>query len=225
MKFLRKIPLGGNIRNKLILYFVLIALIPFAAVSYFGYTTVVRGAEQGAERELSATAESSAQTLNLYMNQRVSDCLLWADARIMKEAVEVAEVREDASQALVEVVKAYGAYEAMFLVDGKGTCVAGSWPASVGTDMAKTEAVKSALAGKVEISDFHQSPFVEGIDPKSKGFTMTIAVPVKVGSNVTGAVVAYVKWSPIEKLMADIRVGKIWVRLGLQQQVPVDRAS
>jgi methyl-accepting chemotaxis protein len=216
MKFLKKIrvPLGGNIRNKLILAFLLIALIPFAAVSYFGYTTVQSGAEVGAERELTATAESAGQTINLYMNQRVSDCILWADARIMKEAVEVAEVREDASQALVEVVKAYGAYEAMFLVDGKGTCVAGSWPASVGTDMSKIEVVKGALAGKTEITDFYQNPFVAEIDPASKGFTLTICVPVKVGNNVTGAVISYLKWAPIEQLIGSLRVGEsgyVWV--------------
>jgi methyl-accepting chemotaxis protein len=213
MKFPR-LKLGGKIRNKLIAAFFGIALVPFVAVSVVGYYTLRAGAEAGAEREMTAISESTAQTINLYMNQRVSDCLLWADARIMKEAVEVAEVREDASQALVEVVKAYGAYEAMFLVDSRGTCVAGSWPASVGTDMSKQEAIKGALGGQLKIIDFYKSPFVEEIDAPSGGYTIQIAAPIKVGSNVTGAIMAYMKWKPIEDVCANIKVGRsgyVWV--------------
>ena len=49
---------------------------------------------------------------------------------------------------------------------------------------------------------------VEQLDPTSGGWTLGIAAPVKVGENVQGAMLAYLKWAPIEKMITDIKIGE-----------------
>ncbi len=149
MKIFKSMRLGGSLRNKLLLYFLGIALIPFGISGFIGYNSIVNEAENSAKRELKSLAEATATSLNVFMNDRVSDVLVWADLRLIKEALEVAEVREDASETMREMVKLYGSYEGIFLLDAKGNCVASSWPASVGTDFSAQEAFKGARGGKL----------------------------------------------------------------------------
>jgi methyl-accepting chemotaxis protein len=207
MKFLQRVFRGGSIRNKLLLYFLLIALIPFAIAAGLGIWTITREADRSAEREMATIAKSAAESLNIFMNGRCSDVLVWADLRLIKEALEVAEVREDASETLREMVKLYGAYEAVSLLDRNGNCVASSWPALVGTDFSKKPGFKGAKAGKLDLTQPDFEKAVATIDKASKGWTMTIAAPVKVAGNVMGVLFAYLKWKPIEELIAAVPVG------------------
>src|SRR5271157_4974286 len=206
-----KIPLipriVGSLRNKLLLYSLAIMIIPFAVAGILGYLTFTQQADTTAIRETTNVADSTGQIITGFMNDRINDIVVWADLRLMKEAIEVAEVREDASQALREVVKAYGSYDAFLLADSKGNCVASSWPALVATDLSANAAFKGAREGKLIVSQFEKSPIVEQIDPDSKGWTIAISAPVKVGTNVIGVIIGYVKWSTVQELIAGIKVG------------------
>jgi methyl-accepting chemotaxis protein len=205
---------GGSLRTKLLIYFLLIAILPFAVAGAMGYYTITTEAETSAKREMKAIADSTAQTVNVFMNDRVSDVLVWADLRLIKEALEVAEVREDASETMREMVRLYGAYTDIALIDSKGNCVASSWPATVGSDFSGDAAFKGARQGKLEVVDFHRDARVEQIDPESKGWTVSIAAPVKIGGSVTGVVLAHLKWKPLEQIIGNIRIGKsgyVWV--------------
>ena len=208
MSIFSKLRLGGSVRNKLLFWFLLITVLPLAGAGYFGYQIIADEAEKSAKREMRTLAESAGQSLNVFMNDRVSDTLVWADLRPIKEAIDVAEVREDASQMLRETVKLYGAYECIFLLDAKGNCIASSAPALVGIDFSGNDAFKGAKGGKLFISDFQKSPVVEQLDPTSGGWTLGIAAPVKVGENVQGAILAYLKWAPVEKIISDIKIGE-----------------
>jgi len=182
-------------------------IVPFAVAGVLGYWSYSTQAERSAIRETTNVADSAQQLLGNFMNDRVNDIIVWADLRLMKEAIEVAEVREDASQALREVVKAYGSYDAFLLADSKGNCVASSWPALVATDLSGNEAFKGAKEGKLTVLDFQKSPIVEQIDPESKGWTIALSAPVKVGTNVIGTIIAYIKWSAVQELVGAIKVG------------------
>ena len=208
MSIFSKLRLGGSVRNKLLFWFLLITVLPLAGAGYLGYQIIADEAEKSGKREMRTLAESAGQSLNIFMNDRVSDTLVWADLRPIKEAIDVAEVREDASQMLRETVKLYGAYECIFLLDAKGNCIASSAPALVGIDFSGNDAFKGAKGGKLFISDFQKSPVVEQLDPTSGGWTLGIAAPVKVGENVQGAILAYLKWAPVEKIISDIKIGE-----------------
>jgi methyl-accepting chemotaxis protein len=206
-----KIPLiprlVGSLRNKLLLYSLVIMIVPFAVAGILGYWSFTGQAETTAVRETTNVADSAGTIINGFMNDRMNDVVVWADLRLMKEAIEVAEVREDASQALREVVKAYGSYEAFLLADSKGNCVASSWPALVATDLSANPAFKAAKDGKLSVSEFERSPIVEQIDPDSKGWTLAISAPVKVGTNVIGVLIGYIKWSSAQELISGIKAG------------------
>jgi methyl-accepting chemotaxis protein len=172
-------------------------------------------------------AETAGQTINVYMNDRVSDILVWSDLRLFREALEVAEVREDASDAMKEMVKLYGAYEGIFLVDSKGNVIASSWPGSIGMDFSKSELLKSTANGKLGLMDFQKIPLVEQINPESKGWSAGIAAPIKLGGNVAGSIIAFLKWSPLEQIVQTIKVGQtgyVWV-INRQNQVIVHPSS
>ncbi len=205
-KVFKRFPLKGSLRNKLLGWFLLIAILPLVASAAIGYATMKTEAENTAKRELRTIAESVSQTINEFMNERVSDVMVWADLRLIKEALEVAEVREDASETMREMVKLYGSFEDIALLDSKGNCVASSWPKAVGMDFSSSESFKGAKAGKIYIADFHQDPRVEEIDSASKGWTLTISAPVKVGGNVTGVVMTNLKWAPLEQMIAGITI-------------------
>ncbi|MGO9566766.1 MAG: PDC sensor domain-containing protein, partial [Desulfomonilaceae bacterium] len=194
MSIFSKLRLGRSIRTKLLFWFLLITLIPLGASAFIGYRTITNEAESSARREMTTLAGSAAQSINIFMNDRVSDTLVWADLRPIKEAIDVAEVREDASQMLRETVRLYGAYECIFLLDSKGNCIASSAPGLVGIDFSKNQGFNGAKGGKLSLIDFEKSPVVEQLDPASGGWTVGIAAPVKVGENVQGVMLAYVKW-------------------------------
>lgn len=208
MKIFKSISIGGSLRNKLLLYFLLIALVPFTVSGIVGYFTITKEAQDSAIREVRSIAEATGRTLNVFMNDRVSDVLVWADLRLFKEALEVAEVREDASETMREMVKLYGAYEGIFLLDAKGNCVASSWPASVGTDFSSQEAFKDARTGKVQVTEPQAFKLVEQIDPPSKGWSAAVAVPVKIGGSITGVVLSYLKWAPLEQIVNSVKIGE-----------------
>jgi methyl-accepting chemotaxis protein len=214
MSIFSKLRLGGSVRNKLLFWFLLITVVPLGLSGIVGYQILADEAQNSAKREMRTLAESAGASLNVFMNDRVSDALVWADLRPIKEAIDVAEVREDASQMLRETVKLYGTYECIFLLDSKGNCIASSAPALVGIDFSGNDAFKGAKGGKLFVTDFQKSPVVEQLDPASGGYTLGIAAPVKVGENVQGAILAYLKWAPLEEMMAQIKIGTsgyVWV--------------
>ncbi len=213
MSIFSKLRLGRSIRTKLLFWFLLITIVPMVASAAIGIWTITREAQNAAYRQLTTIAGSAAQSINVWMNDRVNDVVVWADLRSIKEAIDVAEVREDASQMLRETVKRYGSYEAIFLLDSKGNCIASSAPALVGMDFSKNEGFLGAKGGKLKLVDFQQLPLVKQIDPASDGYTVGIAAPVKVGENVQGVVLAYLKWAPVEAMMKKItgyKTGVVW---------------
>ncbi len=88
----------------------------------------------------------------------------------------------------------------------------------VGKDFSGDAAFKGAIEGKLTIIDAHASSVVASLDPKSKGWTAAIGVPVKVGDHVEGVLISYLKWSRIENLMAGINVGKTGYVYALNHQ-------
>jgi len=207
IKILQSVRLGRSLRNKLLASFLVLIIVPLAISAVIGYRTTVNQAEISAVRELRALADSAALTLNVFMSARVNDVRVWSDLRLVKEALEVAEVREDTSETMREMVKVYGLYEVILLLDTNGNCVASSWPALVGSDFSKDKQFQDAKTGKVSLSDFYKSPVVEKIRPASNGWTLSVAAPVKVAGAVRGVILTNLKWAAIETIVNEIKVG------------------
>jgi hypothetical protein len=109
----------GSLKNRLLVSFLLLSLVPLGAASLVAYRTITDGAHEAAIREMTALAHSAAQAVNVYMNDRVGDQLVWSKMNVVLEALEVTEIRESANETLMDLVKLSQAYEAVMLLDSR----------------------------------------------------------------------------------------------------------
>lgn len=208
MGFFDSLRLGRSFRTKMILYFLLIALIPVAIMAYNSYSTITSEATNAALRNVQTIAQSAAGRIGSFMNERCSDNLGWAELRVVKEGLEVAEIREDTTATLKEFLKYYGAYEAILLAEASGKVAASTWPGMAGREISALPAFKGAMKGALTLQDAHKSDLVAQVNPDSKGWTVIIAAPVRIGDTVGGAIVSFLKYDRLEKLLSSIAVGK-----------------
>jgi methyl-accepting chemotaxis protein len=208
MKILERLRLRRSLRNKLLLAFLLITILPGVIIVGFIYYYLTRAAEETTISQMQAIAKSTGDSLNVFMNDRVSDVLTWSQLRLVRDALTVAEIRDDMASTFNEFQRAYGYYEAIALLDATGRCVVATPPALSALDFSTDPAFKGAKAGQLALEDFHYSKLVETLDPESKGWTLTIAAPVKIAENVVGVVLAFLKWSPLEDLVKAVPVAQ-----------------
>lgn len=203
-----RIGFGRTLRNKLLVAFLLLSLIPFGVAAYMAYYYIQDVAQNQAFDQMERMSQDALHTTNVYMNERVSDQLVWSQLRVVKEALDVAEVREDATETLKELVKYYGAYEAIMVLNDKGTCVVSSWPGFVGQNFGKDSMFKVPAKGQNYVSGFQVDKRIRKINPKGQGFTMIFSVPIKIGGKVTGVVASFFKWSALTEILDEFRLGK-----------------
>jgi hypothetical protein len=166
------------------------------------------GPEKAAVEGLQTLAETTANLLNVYMDARVTDMLVCSTTcERLKGALTTPEARADANRVLEEMLKISQAYDAVLLVDKKGVCVASAPAGLAERNFSEDAAFKGAAAGKLTVADFHKSDVVGSLDPKSNGWTVTIAAPIKVGNDVEGVLLSFLKWSRIEQQVNAIKVG------------------
>ena len=196
-----------GLRNRLLLYFLLLSLVPFSAASLIAYTTIRAGARESAIREMTALANSAAESVNLYMSDRVSDLMAWARLRIVREALELSEVREEATDFLRELVKQYPAYAALMVVDRNGISIASSSHGLLRKDFSEEPLFADSVKGHIYIRDMYKDERLAQIDPDSQGWTVTISVPIKTADQILGVMCAFLKWSEVEAIVAQAKIG------------------
>ncbi len=202
------LPTVNSIRALLIGYFILIAIIPIVVFGYMGYSNIVSQAEGMAGDRVRAAADHVARAVSAFMNERASDSLVWARLWVIREALSVREVREDATNALRELRKYYDAYDAILILDHSGTCIVSSRPGLVGRDFSKGQAFTNAVKGRLHFQDMHVDKNVKYFNPQSNGFSLKIAAPIRIGGKVSGVLVSYMNWSSLENVVRGIRMGE-----------------
>ncbi|MFH0826046.1 MAG: methyl-accepting chemotaxis protein [Pseudomonadota bacterium] len=204
-----RIQFRGRIQTKVLAFALSISLIPLMVTGYYGYRTIVSGAEDSAFRELVGIAKTMADATLDNINERCNDQIAWAELRVFREAIEVAEIREDAGDTLKEFAKAYGAYYAISVLDSNGKVLVSSQTGFVGRDLSDQPVYKQAReAGKLAVSDVHQSKIVSELDSQSGGWTMALAAPIKVSAQVRGVILSFVKWSAIQESVLAVKISK-----------------
>ncbi len=197
----------GSLKNRLLVSFLLLSLVPLGAASLVAYRTITDGAHEAAIREMTALAHSAAQAVNVYMNDRVGDLLVWSKMNVVLEGLEITEIRESANETLMDLVKLSQAYEAVMLLDNRGTCIVASTPLLMNENLASDPLFTNAMNGRVFIKDMYHDSRIVKISPDSAGWTLAISTPVKIGNQVSGVLCAFLKWSVIESLLRETKVG------------------
>jgi hypothetical protein len=177
-------------------------------------TIVVSGcdsdrSENAAALQVRQMAMAAATLLNAQMDARVTDTMLCAaTCERCREAFSAPEARQEANQALDKWLKISGNFEAILVVDKTGACVASALAGLLGKDFSGDEAFKGAIKGRLTLSEFHKSDLVASLDPKSEGWTLSIAAPVRAGDEASGALISYVKWSRLYEMTRSFNVGQ-----------------
>lgn len=76
-------------------------------------------------------------------------------------------------------------------------CIASAPSSLVDQDLSNHEAFKKAVAGGLKVTDAHKSEMLTMLDPKSKGWTVVIAVPVKAQDDIAGVLMSCVNLSKL----------------------------
>lgn len=196
----------GSIRRSVIVIAVL--LLAVAAGCNQTGTGLHRSQEAGI-REVRKIAAVVADLLNVYMDARVTEMMVCSKTgEQFRSALTDPEARPNANGTLEEWLKTSGSYEGIMLLDKTGACVASAPTGLVNKDFSDDSAFRGAMAGKVTLSDAHKSDALVSLDPKSKGWTAAIAVPINIGKDSAGVLMSYLKWSRLNELTNDVRVGK-----------------
>ncbi|MBI4962261.1 MAG: cache domain-containing protein [Desulfomonile tiedjei] len=204
---------GRNLRSTISVFCIAVAMMLSATVPGFcqGQKTgiTLTATDKAAMRGLCAIAEGVSNALNVYMDARVTELLVGSSlSETLREALATPGTRVNASKTLEAWRKASGAYEAILLLDITGLCLASAPTGLVDRDFASDPAFQTAIGGKPAFSDFHKSDVLTSLDPKSKGWTITIAVPMKADNKVEGVLMSFLQWSRLSELIMRVPVGK-----------------
>ncbi len=207
---LRRPRIGGSLRSKTLLYFLLVALIPFAIAEVYSYYSLQREGLRDAQGSTTAAVEGTKETLKSLFTERVADQQAWSGLTVIKEAIDFSETREDATELLGQLVKFYGTYDLILLLDQKGNVLVSSAPGFLGQSFTKENFFANAMKGKggVVVSDAYIDPRITSLNPKSRGWTVSLSTPVKSGEQVVGVLTSFLKWSVVEDRVGKIRIGQ-----------------
>ncbi len=204
----------GSLRNRLLMSFLLLSLIPLLLASIVAYRTIVVGAQEAVVREMTALAHSAANAVNVYMSDRVGDQLVWSRMNIIMEALEIAEAREPAQETLMDLVKLSSSYEAVMLLDTRGNCVVSSSPLLAHKNLASDPLFVNAMKGNIYINDMYSDSRIAEMRTESGGWTVGISTPVKIGKEISGVLCTFLNWSVIEAILKETQVGStgyVWM--------------
>ena len=198
-----------NQQSKILRFCIGIILLSTVAAGCSKIGSSVDESRKTAMREMQMIATYAADLLNVYMDARVTEMLVCSKtSEQFKKAVTDPEARTGANRILGEWLKTSKAYDAIMLVDKTGVCVASAPAELVNHDFSDDSAFKGAIGGKLTLADAHKSDALASLDPKSKGWTATIAVPIKAGKDSVGVLMSYLKWSRLRELTRSMPVGK-----------------
>ena len=199
---------GKSLRLKLLFAFLLISLLPFGAASFMAYRTVRIEAEESVAREMAELSRATGQTVKLFMNQCVGDQLVWSDLIILREAIKFSEVRTEADYTLKAMVKRYPYYDAVMVLDQSGNCVVSTWQGFAGKDFSKSSYFLKTKEKPVYVEGLRRDTQIARLSPESKGWTVSLSVPIKYEGKILGVLISFIKWSSIESMLAETSVGK-----------------
>jgi methyl-accepting chemotaxis protein len=197
----------GSLRNKLLLTFLAVTLLPFFGATYYGFRNTQNVMDQMMSDELSGFAARTAQSIDMALNDRVSNVITWSDLESFKTALASGTGIEDVNFLLQNVAKSYD-FDLITLTNAAGACIASNLPQALSRKANDQAWFKAALGGKLFVGDFANYPIVKELVPESRGFSLAIAMPVKIDDQVKGVVTGYVKWEVMNHIIESFGVGK-----------------
>jgi len=196
----RKVSQG--LQGKLLIFFLLMSLLPLAAVATIAYQKAKGSLQHEATDMLSDSASKIMNKVDVIIGDRHDDVKAWAALPIFRAALTSRNYRE-ASEVLHLLEKSYDDYKVIMLFDAAGNVVAVSDPAILNNPhfakyQGDHEWFKRIMSGvPVYVQDVYYS---QSANQNTVGFS----APVKnAAGQIIGVITSRYDWSAIEKVVVE----------------------
>jgi len=188
--------------------FVLIAIIVGIAINVQGYLYLTQqfSLKEEGERQLLAEASSLAQNLNIFMESRVNDIRTLSHLDLIKLAINIGGGQGGTDSFLANMVKQYGYYDNIMVLDTSGKVLASSSEKAVGKKLAASLLAVPGQAGEVSIAGPTRSPLGLKEVFKSPWYIYLVS-PIVENNNVVGAVAGFLNWRAISGIISGASFG------------------
>jgi methyl-accepting chemotaxis protein len=202
-----RVNIRKSLRNKLLLALLLITLIPLGVLNFVSYQTLKSQLEEDMDARLSGYSRRIARAIDIVLSERAADVTAWSGLDAVLTAISVGGGQAGANQLFENLVKSYGTFDLLMLLNRSGTCIASSSPQGISQSLGDQNWIKETLGGREYISDFGNYPLLKQLVPSSKGWSILIAMPVTIQNEVRGVLAGYVKWEFINQIIEAFPVG------------------
>jgi len=190
-----------SLRNKLVGTMLAVTIIPILALSYLNYNYMAKQIEEDMDARLSANSRRISLQFDMSMNDRILEAASWASVDVIHTATEIGGGQAGANTFLENVVKSFGTFDMVNILDRSGTCIASSMPQAIKMNFNDQKWFKDAMQGKEQVSDPGVDATIKQLFPASNGWTMIIAEPVIIQNEVRGVLAAYIKWETVNNVL------------------------
>ncbi len=197
-----------SLRNRLMAVLLLLTLVPLSVLNLINYRNLKDQLETDQGDRLAGYSSRISKSIDIFLNGRVSDVIAWATLQTTRTALDIGGGQAGADEIFENLVKAYGNFEVIFLMNSSGNCIASSSTNAVGTSVAEQSWFKQALEGKPVVAETGNYPILKKFVPTSTGWSLLIASPVQSRNQAKGVIAAFVKWELINNIMDAFPVGE-----------------
>lgn len=201
--------ISKSLRNKLLVILLLITLVPLGVLNLLSYNTLKNQLHEDQGQRLSGYARRIARTIDIFVEGRIADINAWTGVETIQTALDIGGGQAGGNRLLESLVKSYGSFDVIFLMDQTGKCIAASNPEAVGQLVGDKAAwFKANLEGKPHTGEAAYYPVLKQLLPNSNGWSLLVSFPVKMQNEVRGVLAGFVRWENVNKMIEAFPVGK-----------------
>ncbi|PIE35522.1 hypothetical protein CSA56_04025 [candidate division KSB3 bacterium] len=211
-----------SIKVRLILLFLLIAIIPFALGGYIAYSAASKALHVNVQEKLLRISMTTLDSLDRVLLERQKDTQIWSTLELAKLAPQIGSGIGGASEFVNQLIKRYRMYNLIMLLDVEGTCVTVNTvdyfdrrvPTNelfLGQNFQEASWFQKALHyDDVVITDWHYSPILAALAAKSGeadvfSYTLIFSSAIRdVDGTTIGVWVNFLHWQYIQELLEQI---------------------
>lgn len=190
--------MGISIRTKLLGLF-LITILPIVVVQWLNYKTFRGQLDRDVSTTLLSTAQQLGRTVDMLMNERVTDINSWSHIETLRIALEIGGGQAGADDLLKGLVESYGTFSMLAVIDSSGSLISSNVNSAIGLKFSNFPWFQELVKGNSLTLDWDYYGFLERLVPETKGHSVLIGMPIKTGETVLGALIGFVDWNYIQR--------------------------
>lgn len=196
-----------SLSNFLLAVLLLITLIPLGVLNFINYEGAKEQMFENQDQRLSGYSRRIAIAIDMAVAQRVADVGTWSHLETVQTAIDIGGGQAGANALFDNFTKSYGTFDLIMLYDRSGNCIASNNSGALGNKTGDQSWFREVLDGKEYVGEFGNYPVVKNLIPASNGWSLPIAMPVKIMNEVKGVLTGYVRWEVMNQIVEAFPVG------------------